>query len=455
MRLAYEGARTGRRTSGWMSSGASANAEIGVDLARLRERSRELIRNNHFGAKAAREFSTKVVGAGIELQIADDRAMTLWTQWSEECSADGLPHFGAIQALVARTLFESGECLVRFRMRTAADRLAVPFQLQILEPDFLDMSKTGTTATGYMIHGVEFDLVGRRVAYWLYPQHPGEVTTTVRRSSLQSNRIPADQILHIYDTLRPGQVRGVPSLAPVMLAMRDLDDWENAELVRKKTEACLAGFITSPEENVALGPQSTSTTSAQLLETFEPGMVTRLRPGESITVNNPQHAGGYSDYKRSRCRDFAAGIGMPYEILTGDLSQINYSSYRGGLLGFRDAVEAVQYNVMIPRLCRPTFRKFIAIATDFAGLPARNYEDEWTPPAFDLLDREAEAKADEIELRLGTKTWPQTVARQGYDPEKQLATIAEWRPRLTEAGVSFAPNGVSNNANNQNSPTQN
>jgi lambda family phage portal protein len=451
IRFAYEGARIGRRTSGWLASANSANAEIAPDLPRLRERSRELIRNNHFAAKAALEWVTKTVGTGIlprhigDVSL-DQRVTDLWNAFARKCSADGLPHFPAIQALVARTVFESGECLVRLRVRDARDRLPVPLQLQVLEPDFLDLNKTGPVRrpdggeAGYIIQGVEFDLVGRRVAYWLFPQHPGEVTlTNFSRPTLTSMRVPSDQILHIYDVnlIRPGQVRGVPRLAPVMLTMRDLDDWEMVELVRKRTEACLAAFIKTPDgQQFALTAQ-TSDADGKPVETFEPGMVVRLKPGEEIEFNTPQYAGGYREYKSSRVHDLAAGIGMPYEILTGDLSQVNYSSYRAGLLGFRDAVEAFQYNVLIPQLCEPVYAAVMNAAVIAGLLPDGDFSCEWTPPAFDLLDREAEAKADELMLRIGTMTWDQAVSRQGYDPRRQIAEIAARRPQLDAAGVAF------------------
>lgn len=452
--LSYEGAKTGRRTDGWITSGNSANAETATDLSKLRERSRSLIRDNHFAAKAALEFVGKVIGSGITAWIADERVAELWAAWQKQCSADGLPHFMAIESMVARTVFESGECLVRRRMRTAsvASGMAVPIQLQILEPDYLDSSKTENLSDGgYIIQGVEFNSRGQRVAYWLFPQHPGETLSIKWQRGFTSNRVPASEVLHIADvtTMRPGQVRGVPHLSPVLLAIRDIDDWEDAEIIRKKTEACLAGVVTDPNGEQTLDSAPLTDSAGRRVETLSPGMVAYGAPGFDVKFNQPSHAGGYADYKRSRVRDLAAGIGMPYELLAGDLSQVNYSSYRGGLLSFRDRIESFQWNVMIPMLCEPVWRWFIAAAVDFSGLPSNEYSAEWRPPAFDLLDREAEAQADSLMLLNGTMTWPQAVQRQGEDPEKQLAEIAKWKPRLDAAGVTFTQKGANNGTNNQ------
>jgi lambda family phage portal protein len=196
IRLAYEGARTDRRTGGWVTTGNSANAEISVAMSKLRERSRDLIRNNAYAARAVAGVVGNAIGTGITAQARSgepdlDRLINAsWAEWIEECDADGQLDFYGLQALIARTVFESGECLVRFRQRRESDGLTVPLQLQALEPDYLDHTKTQKTETGYIIQGVEFDLVGRRVFYWLYGQHPGDVVQTGVHggASLQSRK---------------------------------------------------------------------------------------------------------------------------------------------------------------------------------------------------------------------------------------------------------------------------
>ncbi len=104
---------------------------------------------------------------------------------------------------------------------------------------------------GFIVQGVEFDPLGRRRAYWMFPVHPGEVAM-FRRASLTSQPVPASSVLHLFDRLRPGQVRGVPWLAPVILKLRDLDEYDDAELVRKKIEACFAAFVTGSDDEETL-----------------------------------------------------------------------------------------------------------------------------------------------------------------------------------------------------------
>ncbi len=256
---AYEGARQGRRTEGWVTAGSGANAEIAPALARLRDRSRDLVRNNPYAAKAVAALVSNMVGTGLLPRArAEDAGIAkladrLWSEFAATADADGLTDFAGLQALIVRSLVESGEVLVRLRERRVEDGLAVPLQLQVLEADHLDSWKSAELADGgFILQGIEFDRLGRRRAYWLYPTHPGD-----GRGTLVSTRVAASHVLHLFERLRPGQVRGVPWFAPVMLKLRDLDAYDEAELVRKKIEACFAAFVTGVQDEDTLGKART------------------------------------------------------------------------------------------------------------------------------------------------------------------------------------------------------
>ena len=163
----YEGARVGRRTEGWVVAGNSANAEIGTALSRLRDRSRDLVRNNPYAAKAVQAVVSNLIGTGILPRArSGDAAINettdkLWARFAESCDADQLTDFSGLQALIIRAMAESGECLVRIRERRIEDGLPVPLQLQLLEPDHLDAGKTGDLPNGgFVVQGVEFDRAG-------------------------------------------------------------------------------------------------------------------------------------------------------------------------------------------------------------------------------------------------------------------------------------------------------
>ena len=154
----YEGANVGRRNDGWMTGGSDANAEIGAANARLRMRARDLVRNNAYAAKAVQSLTANVIGGGI-VPRADDRTDELWARWADTADAAGNTDFYGLQSLILRTMAESGSCLVRRRIRRPEDGLAIPLQLQVLEPDHLDTSRDIALLTngGTIEQGIEFD----------------------------------------------------------------------------------------------------------------------------------------------------------------------------------------------------------------------------------------------------------------------------------------------------------
>lgn len=431
----YDGAKTGRRTSGWTTGGNSADAEIAPAISLLRNRSRDLVRNNPYAAKAINSLVSNAIGIGITPTLSDGQE--LWAKWATECDADGQLDLYGLQMLVARTVRESGECLVRLRYRKASDGLSVPLQLQVLEPDYLDNSKYETLANGgYIQHGIEYDAIGRRAAYWLYKQHPGSITPLL--NGLLSYRVEARDVLHVYEKTRPGQTRGVPVLAPSMLKMRDLDDYEEAELVRKGIEACFAAFVTTENDGLTVGEASTeSGTPARRLENLSAGMIQYLKPGEQVSFGAPGAVQGYNDYIRTQLHAIAAGAGITYEQLTGDLSQVNYSSIRAGTLEFRRMVEQWQWLTFIPMFCQPLMRAWLDTAVNAGKLNSADVAVNWTTTRFDWVDPVRDVTGELMEIAAGLKPWSEAVRGRGYDPKSNIAEIAAEQKAFTDAGIKI------------------
>jgi len=439
-RFAYEGADPGRRAHGWYAPSTDANVELMGSLVWLRNRSRELTRNNPYAAKAVEELAGNVVGTGIipQSKTGSDAINKIidgeWPYFADACDTPQRLDFYGMQSLVMRTTAESGEGILRFRPRLAKDNLRVPLQLQLLEADFLDQTKTMGTVNGHIMQGVEFDMLGRRSAYWLYTYHPGGVLILNPRGGILSQPIPAEQVMHTYRQLRPGQVRGIPWLHPVMMALRDLDDYCDAERVRKKIEACVVAFVTQPEgmEGSTLGFTASDPLSKEKVEGFQPGMTAYLKPGEGVEFNNPRPIGGYREYKLTELQGIAAGIGMPYEVLSGDLSLVNYSSWRGGQLGFRNTIEGYRWLTLIPQFCMPTRRRMIDTLVAIGKIPTKAVEDpkinlyatQWTAPRFESVDPVKDAEAALKDIRMGRVTWFEAVVAAGYDPNTQIQQIA-------------------------------
>jgi lambda family phage portal protein len=223
--------------------------------------------------------------------------------------------------------------------------------------------------------------------------------------------------------------------------MRDLDGYDDAELWRKKIEACFAAFVV--QNNGADGPivgnvsrkGNTAGGEPQKVEEFRPGMIEYLQPGEDVRFGNPSSDGNYESYERVQLHAIAAGLGITYEQLTGDLSQVNYSSLRAGLLEFRRLVEMLRGHVFIPKICDPIWRRFIDRALIAGVINKADYAVSWTPPKFEMVDPLKDAQADTLMMRNGTLTQKEAIARQGYDPDQQIQEIAATNNQLDALGV--------------------
>ena len=186
-------------------------------------------------------------------------------------------------------------------------------------------------------------------------------------------------------------------LAPVLLRCRELDQYEDAALVRAKVAAMLMGFLINGDgENSALQPKATGETP-----TLEPGTLAPLNPGETVTFTNPPDDKNYTEFTKNHKRDIAVGLGCTYFQLSGDLKDANYSSLRGGLVEFRRQIEQLQHLVIVPQFCDPVWRRFVTLAVmsgaieapDFFTNPEPYLAADWLPPSFDWVDPKKDIEA--------------------------------------------------------------
>lgn len=437
-RRGYEGARITRRTAGWTAASTGPNAEANASIITLRNRSRQLVRDNPYARRAIQALKASSVGTGIMARWPKTRPENLWKEWVREADYFGELDFYGLQALGAQAVFESGEVLVRRIMPASGNWRAAPLKLQMLEADYLDPTKFGPALGGnYLIGGVEIDSTGRRVAYHLYDRHPGESLWFT--SLWQSRRVDASEVLHIFEKDRPGQVRGVPRLSSALMKIRDLDDYEDAELMRKKIAACFAAFVHTDDEGRTLSDKvATDTTQTNLprQETMSPGMIEYLKTGESVSFGQPPSDSGYGDYTGTQLRAIAVGAGITYEQLTGDLSRVNFSSMRAGRQEFVKLIEQFRWITFIPMFCEATARWFLEAAWDAGKLPTQAYTPIWTPPKWDYVNPLDDVRTDKEELAAGLSSLSEKIRARGQDPEQVFQEMAKERARLGELGVT-------------------
>ncbi|SLN74717.1 phage portal protein [Roseisalinus antarcticus] len=354
VRARLEGAMSQRRLRGWNPPLENINSLVASGGPRLLARSRELVVTNGYAANACEAFASNLVGDGIKpSSLIEDPALReqvqrLWLAWTDEADADGLTDFYGLQAMVAREMFVAGECFVRLRPRRAEDGLLVPLQMQLLQSEMLPFEKTEATANGNRIRcGIEFDAIGRRVAYHFRRRHPGDSTDQGMVTS-ETVRVSAQDVLHIYRPIDAGQIRGLPHVAPAMVRLFLLDQYDDAELDRKKTAAMFAGFITktAPEEQLMGEIEATDDSGATV--SLEPGTLQVLLPGEDVKFSSPADVGGgYEAFQYRTLLSVSASLGLPYHLVTGDVRQANYSSLRAKLVEFRRRVEQFEPGLIV------------------------------------------------------------------------------------------------------------
>lgn len=441
----YDGADRGRLKSSWKTRSTSADAEIAKAGRILRDRMRDLVRNNPHAANAIAVLVTHAIGDGIVPRTADPKVNALFAEWSKVCDADGQLDFYGIQALAMRGMFESGDGLVRRRRRRAEDGLPVPLQLQVLETDLIDSTKEGTlSGGGIVIQGIEFDAIRRRRAYWMFGSHPGN-SFFDPQMSIVSKPVPAADIAHVLEKQRT-QVRGAPWGAPVISDLHDLASYEQAELVRKRLESCLVGVMTGGDIDDRIGlpmsgadgealPAGIYNAQGERVEKFAPGMFYNAVGGKDIEFSQPAATGSYDAYKTAMLHTIAAGFRVPHALLTGNLRGVNYSSSKIGIEAFKRTISALQWQVIIPMLCEPIWRWFLEAAYLAGKIDHMNHEAEWSPPRMYSADPGRDVNAKLAEVRAGFRSLSSAIAETGYNPDDVLAEIASDNQKLDQLGI--------------------
>ena len=387
-----------------------------------------------------------IIGSGINprWQLPGDPDLKktiqqLFDDWTQESDFAGISDFYGQQSLGISAMIDAGEFLCRFVPCYPGEYNTVPLKLQLLEADHLDETYNFIAPNGNEIRmGIEIDNLGRRVAYWLWKEHPGEMLT-FRAYNTQRIRVPAEDISHVYRPLRIGQMRGRPWMSSIIVKLHELDQYEDAELVRKKTAALFGGFITQtlnddPTAGTLFGRRVDPDVHQNDVIAIEPGTFPRLPQGTDVKFSQPVDVGTtYEIWIKQQLREIAVGMGITYEQLTGDLSGVNYSSIRAGLLEFRRRVNQLQYQVIIHQFCRPVAARFMDAAVLSGALSIPDYfknrskylRINWCPDGWPWVDPVKDQLAQNMAVRNGFKSRSRVVAEMGDDVEVIDNEIAE------------------------------
>lgn len=439
----YDAAGHGRRLRGWPANSSGPNRAI-TGLQTLRNRNRDLVRNEWTGAAGERVWGTNLIGTGIIARptTADAkkkaRYIEIWDDFCRTADADDVLDFYGLQTLAVESWRTSGEVFVRLRPRRLDDGLVVPLQVQLLESDMVPLLDTDAwpgLPPGHRIRsGIELNRIGRRTAYWCHREHPGDGVSTIGAGA-ELVRVPAAEMRHLFKPTRPGQLRGVPGAAPVIAKTRTVGDFDDAVLERQRTGNLYTGFITRPAENST--PEIDPVTGRRIqpdhdglpLVGLEPGSLQELAPGEDVRFSSPPDTGSnYGAYMRQQHLGLAGGNGLPYELLTGDIKDVSDRTLRVILNDFRRTCEQYQWQLIIPMLCQ-FVRDAVARAAVLAGLIPDNEAADfaactWHPHAWPYIHPTQDVQAQKMEMEAGFASRAAIVARRGDDVEQTDAERA-------------------------------
>jgi lambda family phage portal protein len=437
----YDAASFDRRTNGWNRSPSAADRENASARSVLAWAGHDLVRNNKYASAAVRQLTATIWGDGIAAQavhpvkLVQQRAQDDWDRWAES-KVDGLGDWYGHGKISVREMIVGGESITFWKPSSSEPNARVIG----MEGAQLDMARTMMLRDGgKIVQGVQFDADDLRVAYWLFDEHPNDV---VFGKSLVSKPREAANVDHVFERLRHRQTRGVSWLGAVAMTLRDIGDIEDAKRLQAKVQACLALIVKPGDGNTGspLGLQSTPPgedpdATRSLGETMRPGMIARLKPGEDATVVNPTPTSDMVEFIRQQLAAVSANM-VPYHLMTGDVSQANYSSLRAAMNGSYSMVDDWQQNEVLPMLCLPAVQRrmqvsalrwndprFLAVKWKFA-LPVRRMVD----PIKDLM-------GEIMEIRAGLKLISRSLGERGLNTDQHMRAIADMNKLIDQLGV--------------------
>jgi lambda family phage portal protein len=414
----------------------------------LRQRARELRRNNAYAHRALQVITTNVVGSGIKPVFKiKNKAMkeffdSAWDQWAErskECDFDGFHNIQGLQSQIMDATVESGECFVLRKRQPRSS--GVPLRLQVLEADFLDTSFNQDLSGGGKIRqGIEFNQRGEKVAYHFFKSHPGEKAQVGYQNRVEKVRITAEKVAHVFDKKRPGQIRGVTFLHPVMIRLRDLDIFQDASLRKQQISACFSAFIYNSTGDTLENTYSNKS-EWELLEKLDSGTIETLPPGFDIKFADPPSSDNYPDFVKTELMSIASGLGITYEALTQDYGNVNFSSARMGFLEFQRNIKRWQNEIVINQFLEVIFEWFVDALQFAPGASRFNISPDkvqvsWTTPAREMIDPAKEVPAARDAVKAGFKSISEVIRSQGYNPDEVFQERSEEIEKLKALGIS-------------------
>ena len=463
----FSGASQNRLLNNFVLTSKSADSEIRPSLRVLRNRSRDLARNNAYARRYINVYTDNIVGSkGVHLQVrsrdpngrldsfANNLIERRWKEWGYNCTADGKLSWIDCQRLFAETYARDGEVLIRLiRNFDNPNKFAIEF----IESDFLDHDLNLQLTNGNQVRmGVEINKFGKPVNYHLLKVHPNDDLVVSDYVGAKYNVVPAEEIIHYYHQERPHQTRGIPPLSACLRDLKMLDGYMEAELVAARVGASKMGFFKSNDGDSYTGEDKIDTNNPVMFA--EAGTFEQLPTGTEFQSFDPQHpTTAFKDFTKSIIRSIASSLNVSYCTLANDLESVNYSSIRQGALEERNYFQCEQYR-MIRNFHDMVYSKWLemTLLTDLLGglppskLPKFN-NPIWRARGWQWIDPKKEDEAFKIGVENGFLSHQDVQAGYGRDVEDVFSQIQSDKELAEKFGIqlAFEPFGTKQTQQNQ------
>lgn len=467
-RREFAGAAVNRLTASLAGWSGSVNADLDGSLVILRARARQLAANTAHGRRFLSLVANNIVGAENQpkLQVramkdqrnpdkptqldkaANDAIEIHWEQWGRACDLGGRMTLTHLLRLVAKAVARDGEALVRLvRGRDLPYGLA----LQVLDIDRLDESLNRQGSGNAIRQGVELDSSGRAIALWVKTRHPGENYAV---AAAEYERVPVADILHVFLPERPEQVRGYTWLHAVLLDSAQLAKFIESAVIAARVGASKIAALQRSEDSLDQSAlMADSVSNGNLSMNVEAGEMFELPPGYTLNSWNPEYPHqNFDSFLKACLRGIASGLDVSAHNLTGDMTEVNYSSARIAELAEREEWMALQ-SWFIASVVRPIFKEWLSIALlrgevtfpqSGKALPFDRFDKFYMAARFQgrrwqWVDPRAEVEAAQLLIENGLSSRTEIAAAQGREFDDVIDELEQEEKRLRETGLRAPP----------------
>ena len=492
--------RNRRSMKGFTAKSSSPNEDINWNSMLLRQRGRMLFMSSPVARSAIETNRTKVVGTGLTpkpeldldlLHLTPDaakawqrktvREWTMWASKKENCDAIGMNNFAGMQQLVVSNSLVNGDLIGVRQMRDPTPLNPYSLRIQLVEADRISTPNTmrlipgGSWTDGRnpkngnrIYDGVEVDKHGKAVAIYICSIYPNQTLRDVKditwqRVELRSARTGLLNYVHIIDTERPDQYRGVSYLAPVIEPMLNITRYTQSEVIGAMIQSWFTAWIkteTNPadfplaeasygDDDDPNNPPDREISKNSNEYEMGPGNVLHLGKDEDVKFGSPSiPTPGFDTFVKVLCKEIGAALNIPYDVLLKEFNA-SYSASRAALM---EAWEAFRMRRawLVERFCQPVYETWLAEAVALGRVNAPGFftdpiiraawcKAEWLGPVQGQLDPTKEVKADILAVAHGFKTHEQVTREYGGgDWNENVERLKEENAALKAAGTDAA-----------------